>query len=192
VVNWPRYKRSFVRRDEVVLDFDIIDKWDNALDKMNDGKEGALYRYPDSFVQLLGYMRAYFHLPYRKTEGVVTAHAGKEIPYIPDYSIINRRVNKLGIKINEKIGTDIIIALETIEVPYPRWQKVLFAGGVMQEENGSTVVVDKGWMVVKKTIRRINNPKLTAIKIPGNCTKICIKIKSITRMEGTQYWTCKL
>lgn len=56
----------------IVLDFDIIDKWDNALDKMNDGKEGALYRYPDSFVQLLGYMRAYFHLPYRQTEGVVS------------------------------------------------------------------------------------------------------------------------
>jgi len=30
---------------------------------------------------------------------------------IPDYSTINRRVNKLDIKINEKIGNDIIIAL---------------------------------------------------------------------------------
>jgi hypothetical protein len=29
-------------------------------------------------------MRAYFHLPYRQTEGVVRAHAGKEIPSIPD------------------------------------------------------------------------------------------------------------
>jgi hypothetical protein len=30
-------------------------------------------------------MRAYFHLPYRQTEGVVVrAHAGKEIPSIPD------------------------------------------------------------------------------------------------------------
>jgi hypothetical protein len=25
--------------------------------------------------QLLGYMRAYFHLPYRQTEGMVIAHA---------------------------------------------------------------------------------------------------------------------
>jgi hypothetical protein len=54
------------------------------LDKINDGKEGASYRYPNSFVQLLGYMRAYFHLPYRQTGGVVRAHAGKEIPSIPD------------------------------------------------------------------------------------------------------------
>ena len=58
-------------------------------------------------------MRAYFHLPYRQTEGIVRAHAGKEIPSIPDYSTINRRVNKLDIKINEKIGNDIIIALDS-------------------------------------------------------------------------------
>lgn len=102
-----------VRRGEVVLDFDVIKNWDNELDKINDGKEGASYRYPNSFVQLLGYMRAYFHLPYRQTEGVVRAHAGKEIPSIPDYSTINRRVNKLNIKINEKIGNDIIIALDS-------------------------------------------------------------------------------
>jgi Transposase DDE domain len=113
VVNWPRYNKSLVRRGEVVLDFDVIDNWNNELDKMNDGKEGASYRYPESFVQLLGYMRAYFHLPYRQTEGVVRAHAGKEILSIPDYSTINRRVNKLDIKINEKIGNDIIIALDS-------------------------------------------------------------------------------
>jgi hypothetical protein len=113
VVNWPRYNKSLVRRGEVVLDFDVIDNWNNELDKMNGGKEGASYRYPESFVQLLGYMRAYFHLPYRQTEGVVRAHAGKEIPSIPDYSTINRRVNKLDIKINEKIGNDIIIALDS-------------------------------------------------------------------------------
>jgi hypothetical protein len=113
VVNWPRYNKSMVRRGEVVLDFDVIKNWDNELDKINEGKEGASYRYPNSFVQLLGYMRAYFHLPYRQTEGVVRAHAGKEIPSIPDYSTINRRVNKLNIKINEKIGNDIIIALDS-------------------------------------------------------------------------------
>ena len=49
----------------------FIDNWNNELEKMNDGKEGASYVYPHSFVQLLGYMRVYFHLPYRQTEGVL-------------------------------------------------------------------------------------------------------------------------
>jgi hypothetical protein len=113
VVNWRIYNESLVRRGEIVLDFDVIDNWNSELNKMNDGKEGASYRYPDSFVQLLGYMRVYFHLPYRQTEGVVRAHAGEKAPSIPDYSTINRRVNKLDIKINERIGNDIVIVLDS-------------------------------------------------------------------------------
>ncbi len=46
-------------------------------------------------------MRAYFHLPYRQTEGVVRAHAANTLPSIPDYSRICRRINRLDIKIND-------------------------------------------------------------------------------------------
>lgn len=95
-----------------MLDFDVIDGWQDELERMNEGKEGASFRYPESFIQLLGYMRAYFHLPYRQTEGVVKAHA-KKVPSIPDYSTLCRRVNSLDIRINEKAGNDIVIALDS-------------------------------------------------------------------------------
>jgi hypothetical protein len=39
---------------------------------------------------------------------------------------------------------------KTIEAPYPRWQKVLCAGGVVAELNGSMTVMDKGWMEIHK------------------------------------------
>lgn len=112
-MNWHNYNESLVRRGEIILDFDVIDSWDNELDNMNDGKEGACYRYPNSFVQLLGYMRAYFHLPYRQTEGVVRVYTGSKVRSIPDYSTINRRVNKLDIRINKRIGNDIVIVLDS-------------------------------------------------------------------------------
>ena len=96
-----------------MLGFDVIDGWQEELQKMNDGKEGALFRYPHSFVQLLGYMRAYFHLPYRQTEGVVRAHAGSKVPSIPDYSTLCRRINSLDIKVNERVGNDIVIAIDS-------------------------------------------------------------------------------
>ncbi|MGB7954162.1 MAG: transposase, partial [Candidatus Nitrosopolaris sp.] len=88
MIDWHIYNELLVRRGEVVLDFDVIDNWNNELDNMNEGKEGASYVYPYSFVQLLGYMRAYFHLPYRQTEGVVIAHTKSKVPSIPDYSTI--------------------------------------------------------------------------------------------------------
>jgi hypothetical protein len=113
MVNWRSYNESLVRRGEVMPDFDVIDGWHDELEKMNEGKEGALFRYPDSFVQLLGYMRAYFHLPYRQTEGVVKAHARK-VPSIPDYSTLCRRINSLDIRVDEeKVGNNIVIALDS-------------------------------------------------------------------------------
>lgn len=111
MVNWRSYNESLVRR-EVMLDFDVIDGWQDKLEKMNEGKEGASFRYPHSFVQLLGYMRAYFHLPYRQTEGVVKAHARK-VPSIPDYSTLCRRINSLDIRVDENVGNDIVIALDS-------------------------------------------------------------------------------
>jgi DDE family transposase len=113
MVNWSSYNESLVRRGEVILDLDVIDSWHSELKRMNNGKKGAQYDYPDSFVQLLGYMRVYFHLPYRQTEGVVRAHGSQKVPSIPDYSTISRRVNKLEIEISEHIGNDIVIALDS-------------------------------------------------------------------------------
>ena len=95
-------------------DFDVLKKWDHELSQMNEGKVGEPYDYPDSFMHFLDYMRAYFHLPYRQTQGVVISrHASKKDPGIPDYSTISRRINKLEIKINERLGNDIVIALDS-------------------------------------------------------------------------------
>ena len=100
-MNWKNYNESLVKRGEVLLSFDVIDNWDTELEKINEGKEGKKFVYPDSFIKLLGYMRAYFHLPYRQTEGVVRAHATNTVPSIPDYSRICRRINRLNITISD-------------------------------------------------------------------------------------------
>jgi IS5 family transposase len=99
-VNWKKYNESLVRRGEILLDFDVIDNWDNELEELNKDKKGRKFVYPDSFIKLLGYMRAYFHLPYRQTEGVVREHASNTLPSVPDYSRICRRINKLNIIIS--------------------------------------------------------------------------------------------
>jgi hypothetical protein len=41
VVDWKKYNKALVRRGEVLLSFDVINNWNNELEKMNDGKEGA-------------------------------------------------------------------------------------------------------------------------------------------------------
>jgi hypothetical protein len=59
MVYWPYHNESLVRRGQVMMmDFDVIDDGgQEELERMNQDKVvGELYRYPDSFVQLLGYM----------------------------------------------------------------------------------------------------------------------------------------
>ncbi|MDN5868989.1 MAG: transposase, partial [Candidatus Nitrosocosmicus sp.] len=98
-MKWSEYNESLVRRGEILLGFDVIDNWDIELADMNKGKLGEPFHYPDTFVQMLGYAKAYFHLPYRQTEGIVKGHAKNKIPSIPDFSTINRRINRLNLKI---------------------------------------------------------------------------------------------
>ena len=78
---------------------------------MNLGKVGEPYCYLDSFIHSRLH-ESIFRLPYRQTHGVVMAHANK-VPSTPHYNAISRRINRLENKINEKLGNDIVIALDS-------------------------------------------------------------------------------
>jgi len=100
-MKWSVYNQSLVRRGKILIGFDVINNWDAELKEMNKDKVGEPFHYPNTFLLLLGYAKAYFHLPYRQTEGIAQEHAKGKVPDIPDYSIINRRINRLDIKIKD-------------------------------------------------------------------------------------------
>src|SRR3954453_15518404 len=83
---------------------------------MNENKNGKKYKFPDSFILVIGHIRVYFHLPYRQTEGIIKA-IGKSLPDHPSYSQICRRVNKLDISTKRSDDDDhdknIVIALDS-------------------------------------------------------------------------------
>ncbi len=156
MINWSSYNKSLVRRGQVILDFDVLDSWYSELERMNDGKRGAQYHYPDSFIQLLGYMRVYFHLPYRQAEGVVMAHASNKVPSIPNYSTISRRVNSQDIRISERreVGNDIIIAVDSTGI------KVANRGEWMRHKWH----VRRGYLKIHVAVD-IKNKKIISLKV---------------------------
>jgi len=100
-----------------LLGFDVINNWDTELKEMNEDKVGEPF-HPNTFLLLLGYAKIYFHLLYRQTEGIAQVHAKGKLPSIPDYSTINRRINKLDIQINDNKGKEfeinyLIIAIDS-------------------------------------------------------------------------------
>lgn len=102
--DWSRYNDALVRRGEIGLDPSIVKDWSNELKGTNDGKVGEPYHYPESFFRLIAFVRLLFHLPYRQTEGFII-FLSKHIDglTVPDYSTINRRINRLGIDLEDSL-----------------------------------------------------------------------------------------
>ena len=114
--DWKRINEALVRRGELLLDLDFVKGWESELEAMNKGKEGARFRYPDSFIRLLVFMHMYLHLPYRQLEGFTRALAR----YVkglkaPDHSSIQWRAERLQIKLDSalaKSNEPIVITLD--------------------------------------------------------------------------------
>lgn len=108
--NWKEYNESLVRRGEVLLDFDILDEWKDALKTMNGEKKGRPFRYPEAYMRLLAYLHVLFHLPFRQEEGFVkTLSRYVDGLEAPDWSTIWERTKDLdvefdGVKTNEPIS----------------------------------------------------------------------------------------
>jgi hypothetical protein len=77
-----------------------MEEWEEELEAVNRGKEGARFRFPDSFIQLLGFIRLMFHLPYRQAEGFIEALSRYiEGLTAPDYTTLNKRLNRLNVEL---------------------------------------------------------------------------------------------
>ncbi len=102
--DWSSYNDALVRRGELNLSSSIIEEWERELSKVNDGKVGEPYHYPESYIRFLACMRLLFHMPYRQAEGFV-ASLSKFVEGLkaPDYSTMDRRMNRLEISLDDSL-----------------------------------------------------------------------------------------
>jgi len=118
-INWSEYNESLVRRGEMLFDDGFLQNWRAELKKMNKGKEGANYRYPNSLILLLlATVHAYL-LPYRQLEGflrMMSVYIKRIQKIVPDFTTIWWRVVKLKINLDPKVNLekdDIVIAVDS-------------------------------------------------------------------------------
>jgi hypothetical protein len=113
---------------------------------------------------LLGYAKAYFHLPFRQTkEGIAQGHAKGKVPSIPDYTTINRRINRLDVKIKDVNNKDkdfedeyIVIAIDSTGI------KVTNRGQWMQDK--WNVKNKKGYLKIHIAIN-IKTKEILSMKV---------------------------
>lgn len=107
--DWKKYTEQLVKRGEFLLDLNFVEKWQEELAIMNRGKEGALFRFPNSLIELQAIWHAK-RIPYRMIEGITRQlmKMGKVVDY-NDYSTANRRINKLACQLAVPTGNNLTL-----------------------------------------------------------------------------------
>ncbi|MFN3655545.1 MAG: IS5 family transposase [Candidatus Nitrosotenuis sp.] len=153
--HWNEYNEKLIRRGEIFISKDVINSWNKELAVMNRNKIGRKYQFPDSFMKILGYVRVYFGLPYRQTEGMMKSY-GAAIPAVPDYTAIHKRINRLDIRIKPISSKgNIVLAVDSTGI------KVTNRGDWMRHKWGRR---RRGFLKIHVGVD-VNTKQILAIKI---------------------------
>lgn len=92
--DWKVENEKYVVRGEFLLDLDFVKSWDTELEEMNNGKKGAPYQFPESFIELLAVWGQWVST--RGLQGITRRFQMYGlVPKEADYSTISIRINKI-------------------------------------------------------------------------------------------------
>jgi len=133
-MDWQSVDERLIRQGELLLSLEFLERYDEELNAMNEGKEGRPFTLTYSHVVFLAVVRYLFGFPYRQLEGFTRA-LNRLLPRLPsaDYSGLRRRI--LGTDLSpyeelEKSGEAVVIAVDSTGVSVHK------AGGWVERKYG--------------------------------------------------------
>jgi len=132
-VDWDSVDERLIKRGELLLSLDFLERYDDELRTMNRGKEGRPFTLTSSHIVFLAVVRYLFGLPYRQLEGFTRA-LNRLLPRLPpaDYSGLRRRI--MGVDLSPyhdfEGSDDVVIAVDSTGI------RVHKAGGWVEREHG--------------------------------------------------------
>jgi len=132
-VDWDSVDERLIKRGELLLSLDFLERYEDELKSMNRGKEGHPFTLTNSHVAFLAVVRYLFGLPYRQLEGFTRA-LNRLLPRLPsaDYSGLRRRILEVDLSpyVDFEGSDDVVIAVDSTGV------RVHKAGGWVEREHG--------------------------------------------------------
>jgi len=132
-MDWLSVDERLIRRGELLLSLDFLEKYEEELKTMNGGKVGRPFTLTCSHIVFLAVVRYLFGFPYRQLEGFSRA-LNRLLPRLPsaDYSGLRRRVLGVDLSPYENLegSDDVVIAVDSTGV------RVHKAGGWVEREHG--------------------------------------------------------
>jgi len=156
--DWKETNDKYVRRGEFYFSVGFLEEWDEELEKMNNGKVGKPFQFPDAYIQFFYFMRTIFHVPFRQLEGISRAFNKFNPKFrIIDYSSIAKR--KIALNLPQDYSDDMVVAVDSSGM------KVTNRGEWMREK----WKVRRGWIKVHIAVD-VKRKKLVGLKITDERT----------------------
>ncbi|WP_052322780.1 IS5-like element ISMeco1 family transposase [Methanocella conradii] len=142
--DWKEYNEELVRRGELYLSLDFLERWGEEVRKMNEGKRGRPFRFPEAFVEWMALLHVWFFMPFRQMEGFLRA-LSQHAPLEPaDYTTLFKRIKGLKLDLSSTIvaGSDVVIAVDSTGI------RVTNRGEWMREKWNN----HRGWIKVHLSV----------------------------------------
>ena len=144
--SWHDYNECLIERGHILIDVGFIKLWNKEIKKMNNGKIGAPFEYPDSYIQFLGFLKIGFKIPYRMTQGIVRGLSEYVKIQEMHFTQIRRRI--LKIRTSSVIGGEFDL---TDEEPVTL---IVDASGLTMSKKGD--YIEEKWKREKKDFIKLH------------------------------------
>ena len=149
---------------------EFLDSWDKELKKMNQGKRGRPFEYPETFAQFSGLLYVFFHLPYRQLEGALRK-LEKFIPKLKaaDYSTLWHRITNLKLEL-PRYKQKVVVAVDSTGIKVTNRGEWIRKNWKGKER--------RGWIKVHIAVD-VKTKELLAIEVTDEKTADCEMLKPL-------------
>ena len=93
--DWKACNQRLVDRGSFFLDHSILEKWKTGVDRLNEGKYGRQYEFPDELIYWAAMQHVVLGTPYRQIEGFLKMYFEGTGVGVPDYTTLYKRIKAL-------------------------------------------------------------------------------------------------
>jgi hypothetical protein len=93
--DWKACNQKLVDRGAFFLDESILENWKDGLDRLNEGKYGRQYVFPDELIYWAALQHVVLGMPYRQIEGYLRKYFEGTGLRVPDYTTLYKRIRAL-------------------------------------------------------------------------------------------------
>jgi hypothetical protein len=182
--DWKEVDEKLIKRGEFYLDIEFVESWDEDTKRMNRGKRGRPFRYPEAFIAWMSLVRVFFSMPYRQMQGF----AQRLSVFIPlkaaDYTTLCKRIAASSMPFDASLleRDDMVVALDSTGFRVTN-------RGEWINRVGESERARRGWLKVHIAVN-VETKEVLGLEITREDVKDCACFESLV-LQSLEHGTVK-